>query len=475
MMNLILIIGIICLGVCLADWRKGVLVCIAAGFLQDPIRKLIPGEPVYLSALAGVFVIATIFGFIIQRGLISFKPIHSWYGVLRMPLYLFMGLVIIQAGFTIVRFGKPILALIGTVSYLAPIPALLLAYYYPKSAEDIKKLAVFYVVMCILAASGVYFNYFGFNLPALRQVGPGLTIYDVGMILKPYPGFLRSPEVMAWHATTGACILAVLFMLTSKGKVRFGCGILILFLIIAGILTGRRKILIQAIFFLSFYGFLIIYSQQNVRKLFTYGILLTGILAALALKTWLPTEKLSEFNPYWQRGMTVFSDAPTRFEKLGFGSVEWAFRRGGVFGKGAGTGSQGAQHFGGGTELVGGASEGGLGKIMVELGAPGLILALWITAAFALYLWRIIVRVQSENQQLAILTYGFIAFLVSSIPMFIVASQAYGDPFVLLTLGYLAGFVLSVPRIFPVRDAGMSASQSVTFVKSPKLLGNLNR
>ena len=145
MMNLILIVGIICLGICLENWRRGMFVSIAAGFLQDPIRKLIPGEPVYLSAMAGVFVIATIFGFIIQRGSISFAPIHSWYKVLRMPLYLFIGLVMIQTGFTIVRFGKPILALIGAVSYIAPIPTLLLAYYYPKNAEDIKKLLVFYL------------------------------------------------------------------------------------------------------------------------------------------------------------------------------------------------------------------------------------------------------------------------------------------------------------------------------------------
>jgi hypothetical protein len=373
------------------------------------------------------------------------------------------------------RVGKPILALIGVISYLTPIPILLLSYYYPKNVEDIKKLSVFYIGMCILASSGVYLDYFGIHLPALRQVGPGLTIYDLGIILKPYPGFLRSPEVMAWHTALGTCILAVLFMWTNKVKVRFGCVVLILFLIIAGVLTGRRKILIQVILFLTFYGFLIMYSQQNVRKLFTYGILLIGIFTALALKTWLPSEKFSEFNLYWQRGMTVFSDAPTRLEKLGLGSIEWAFRRGGFFGKGAGTGSQGAQHFGGGQVLVGGSSEGGIGKIIVELGIPGLILALWVVAAFMLYFWRISTRVHSEDRQSALLAYGFIAFLAGSMFLFIIASQAYGDPFILLILGWIAGSVLSVPRFFTVQDARMSASQSVAFVQSSRFLRNTNR
>src|SRR5690606_11640351 len=31
---------------CLFDWRRGLLLCIAVGFLQDPLRKIVPGQPV---------------------------------------------------------------------------------------------------------------------------------------------------------------------------------------------------------------------------------------------------------------------------------------------------------------------------------------------------------------------------------------------------------------------------------------------
>jgi len=49
-------------GIALADWRKGLLACIAVGFVQDPLRKLWPGEPVYLTALVGVVFAAAALG-----------------------------------------------------------------------------------------------------------------------------------------------------------------------------------------------------------------------------------------------------------------------------------------------------------------------------------------------------------------------------------------------------------------------------
>ena len=52
------LVGVVALAlafvVALADWRKGLVACIAVGFLQDPLRKLWPGESIYLSALVGV-------------------------------------------------------------------------------------------------------------------------------------------------------------------------------------------------------------------------------------------------------------------------------------------------------------------------------------------------------------------------------------------------------------------------------------
>ena len=470
MLSLLFLVGFIGLIASVADWRKGAFISVAVGFLQDPIRKILPEEPVYMTLLVGVFVAATILGAMIQRGILSFRPIHSWYGVLRIPLIVFILLLMLQAAITTMRYGNPMLAVIGTFSYLIPIIGVLLAYYYPRNLNDAKILIIFYIGLCALSASGVYLAFLGFDWSVLKQVGAGLRIYDFGIIMKAYPGFMRSPEVMAWHTATGICALTVFMTSTQKHSISLFCGVLIIFLLIAGVLTGRRKILIEIVLFITFYTFLLLYFQRKVRNanklaLFLLGI---GIVSSVALRALLPVETGEDFYPYWQRSMTVFADAPKRFDTVGLGSAEWAFRRGGLLGMGAGSGSQGRQYFGGGVSIVGGAAEGGLGKIIVELGIPGLIIVLWVAGALALYLKRILLNVQRSDPQLTRSTYGIVAFLAANIPLFMSASQVYGDPFVLLVLGSLLGFVLSVPRLISVEQADLS--RQILEESTPRLI-----
>jgi hypothetical protein len=440
-------LGIIGLVVCLIDWRKGLFVCIAVGFLQDPIRKMIPGEPVFITMMVGLFVAITILSALLEGETLSFEPILAWYDVIRAPLILFVILVLIQSGLTAMRFGNTALAVIGTVSYLAPLPALLLTYYYAENIEAIKKLMAFYVAMAVAAALGVYLAFFDVDLPGLRQIGTGLVIYDMGMVLEAYPGFMRSPEIMAWHISAAVCLLTILFAVTPKPGARMICVTLMVLLTIAGFLTGRRKMVIELVLFLAFFGSLLLYFRIANRKPFAIGLLGGGACIAVAFKMLLPSEAVWQFNPYMQRSITAFADAPERFTNLGLGSIEWAFNRSGMLGKGAGTGSQGAQHFGGGTVLVGGAGEGGLGKIMVELGIPGLLLTAWLGIALALYSWQILKLTREQDAETATLAYGLIAFVAANIPVFISASQVYGDPFVLLMLGWLFGLFLSMPRL----------------------------
>jgi len=55
---LLAVLGIAIL-VALDDWRAGLLLVIPVGFLQDPLRKLAPGQPIYfLTMAAAVFLLA---------------------------------------------------------------------------------------------------------------------------------------------------------------------------------------------------------------------------------------------------------------------------------------------------------------------------------------------------------------------------------------------------------------------------------
>ncbi len=87
--------------------------------------------------------------------------------------------------------------------------------------------------------------------------------------------------------------------------------------------------------------------------------------------------------------MTVGGDATDRASPMTIESFGWVVAQNGPMGAGAGTGSQGAQHFGGGAEIVGGAAEGGLGKIVAELGFPGFFLIVWFAVGLSAFFGRL--------------------------------------------------------------------------------------
>ena len=140
----------------------------------------------------------------------------------------------------------------------------------------------------------------------------------------------------------------------------------------------------------------------------------------------------------------MFQDAPARFVELGIAPIMWAYNGFGVFGAGLGVGTQGAQHFGA-DAIDAGAAEGGLGKITLELGVPGLFLTGWFAILVFNYLWRIMQDASQISPRIARLCYGLFSFLVANVAAFSVATQAYGDIFILLILSWTLGFLLAMP------------------------------
>src|SRR5262249_54271277 len=158
-------------------------------------------------------------------------------------------------------------------------------------------------------------------------------------------------------------------------------------------LTGRRKSLIEIAVFASSYLILWAMLQKGAAKL---GVALTvaGLLGFGWLVGQLGSDRLNYsdsrtlgYSLYVERSKTVFEETPSRFVAVGIAPIMWAYNRFGAFGAGLGTGTQGTQYFGGGA--IGGASEGGLGKITLELGIPGLFVLSWLALSVFNHLWRI--------------------------------------------------------------------------------------
>jgi hypothetical protein len=274
--------------------------------------------------------------------------------------------------------------------------------------------------------------------------------------LNLYSGFLRSPEIAAWHAATSVCLL-ILLALSIRRKMIFkaAAGVLVMFLLGALLLTGRRKFLVEIFLFVSVYALLLIWFLRTAIKsgvIFKSAVLVAGGLVAGSAGYLFVTPDVAttEMRPYYERSLGVQNEATGRATGNTIDSFQWVIARNGIFGSGAGTGSQGAQHFGGGVNIVGDAAEGGLAKVLAELGVPGLVLLLWLAISFARYMWSIILYIthtKDVDPTQSKMIFGLAAFLITNGAVYIIAHQVFGDPFVLIVLGFLLGFVIAMPKM----------------------------
>jgi hypothetical protein len=436
------------ISVSLANWRIIFLAVILVGFAQDPLRKLVPGEPVFFVVLCTAAMGVALFGAMLKHGVVSIEPIAGGNGATRTALWLAIAVVAVQAVLSLMRYGSPIIAAIGLLSYLSPIPAIWLAYHYTRGVTDMRRFLVLYVGVVAIVTAGIYMSKAGIESPLFRQVGVGLVVYDptVGVV-ETHPGFMRSAEVGAWHVGAAACILVVLAVTFNSRVLRLITPPAVLLYLAAGVLTGRRKVLIIVATFVAVYLVLLYYYRhRSGRRALLLVAVMCGAFIASALSL---TPAESSFRPYLDRGQSVFGSAPgDRLMDLGIASVGWAIAAGGFFGLGVGAGSQGTQHFfSGGQVIAGGAAEGGLGKVAVELGVPGLVLVVLTMALVARNVGRILTVIAARDARLLALCLGLVAFCAANVPVFMGASQIYGDPFVLMLLGSFLGFVLAAPRI----------------------------
>jgi hypothetical protein len=166
-------------------------------------------------------------------------------------------------------------------------------------------------------------------------------------------------------------------------------------------------------------------------------------------------ENVKKIDGYAARGRTVFADVPKRVNDLGVQPVLWAIEQFGWLGAGLGTGSQGTNDIAGANNIDRGASEGGLGKITMELGVPGLAMMLWLTIALSRHLHRLLLITAKASAQHARVAYGLLAFLVANAATFSVATQAFSDLFVLLIIGCCLGFLLAMP-VLAANSAGLA-------------------
>lgn len=433
------------------DWRGGVLYSVVVGFLQDPLRKITPEQPplyVTLVLVSLVLCALVLFG---RSGRWRLPALVSGDRTLLQLLPLFFLLLALQALNSFGRFASLQLTAIGLGSYLAPLLGLWLGFNFALVPRRVLQFLRIYLVLAAVFLVSLVLDYAGFRSELFQEVGQGVEINltQLGVMIQGYAGLWRSSEVAAWHLAAASCLLLILGVRTRRPELIAAAALLALGIMGVSTLTGRRKALTVVAGFVALYS-LLVATRGGTRgraALFAGGglaVVLTFVLLAIGLD---PSEGGGEtFTAFLQRGFTVWSDIPDR--SLGLvQAIQLAYAAGGPLGLGVGASTQGAAALGlqGGETF--GSGESGVGKVLVELGLPGVLLLAWLTWALIRLYMRILQRLPDASSSYGLLNMGLLAFVFANIPVFAVASQIYGDPFVLSLIGLSAGFVLATPAV----------------------------
>jgi hypothetical protein len=467
-----------------AEWRLGLLLCLATAILQDPLRKLTPHQPVLFVGFVGVVFGAACVGAWVRGVSLGPKSIFSRYSQFAIPSSLLVLLIIAEAFNSYFRFNNLIMPLIGLLTYVMPLPSIVFAYQLGSRQGEFRiiQFMKWYIVCISLTLTSVYLEFSGYHLPVLGQVGPKLIVWDeTGVALLSYSGLFRASEIAAWHSMTAACFVVLLIFLRRRNFKRLiTAAIVVALLIGVGVLTGRRKIVIEFAVFISTYFILWLILEKGAGKLVVIAMITVAVIVytmfAAELRDRVPQIYIGKdsaaYSSYVHRSQSVFQEAPTRFVELGIAPIMWAYNWVGVFGAGLGVGTQGTQYFGGGGANAA-AAEGGLGKITLELGIPGIFLVGWIAFLFLRYVWRVISVTSQYSRKIVRLTIGLFSFLVANVAGFSVATQAYGDLFVLLILSWTVGCLLAAPALVErevlARQLSASEELSPTPVLRPQI------
>jgi hypothetical protein len=426
--------------IALADWRRGWLLALLVGVLQDPARKLTPGTPVAMSL--SIVLIYFVIIFTAQKHLQAHvrefgKRFSNLYGGLAVVLF-FLFLAAVNGLFTFGLEGWKAPAL-GLFTYLAPIPAVILGYTYLQREEQLYALFRFYAVITSIAMIGTPLEYLQVSWRALGTVAlsEGNWRYLTGLEIRLLSGFYRAPDIMGLHAAI-LTIIGIIMVLRLRTLRRTW-----MWMLVTGwgflncLLSGRRKALYMVAVFLA------AFLWRYFRRLSAVHI---TAFAALGLVTFFVITKVSgneEASVYTRGASTTQDEIYGRLEGGLGGTVEQS----GMMGAGLGSATQGAYHVlneAGVARL--GWQEGGLGKLAMELGIPGLMAAGVLGLAMLMTMMKISSHpdVPGSTQLTRAALFGIV---VANVVEFMASAQAYSDAFLTLLAAFLTGCLFATAAL----------------------------
>ncbi|MCP9927893.1 hypothetical protein [Cyanobium sp. CH-040] len=461
------------------DWRGGLLLTLVIGFLQDPIRKLTPGQPgLYVGLVLIAFLGTAVVLLQKRRGRLELPAMFWSAPALTRWVPLFVLLIALQAANGLVRSGVPLRTVVGVGFYLAPLLGLWMGFQLGREQPFLRRVLQVYLLGSALVAITVFLDYQGVDIPLFREVGGGILIhFRYGFYTYGASGLWRTSELAAWHLSASAALALVMASAARQAQSRNGWLLLAGAFALLTLSTGRRKGIVFVAVFVAVFLWLLARNApgRSAGRLLTTLVSAGGL--ALVLVFLLPETILGDdFGEYVSRAASVREDLLERFNVLGLRGFLRGVEISGGLGLGAGALAQtGELQLGvGGGEGAAFVSESGAGKLAAELGIPGLL----ILAVLGLELLRALVRNLALMRRLptatANLELGLMAFALAQLPFFAAAAGVYGDPFVLLLCGLSIGSVFAVPSLL-AQQAARQRPVLVVPEEAPRLAAPLGR
>ena len=438
------------------DWKSGLLWTLAIGFCQDPIRKLTPGQP---SAMVGFVLVGfALCAFTVyqMRRQFDLKYLFWTSPQLFDLIPFFVLLLVVQSANSYSRFSSLPLVLIGLAFYVAPAIALWMGFHVGRDPFSLRRIILVYFLFSCIFAVTVLLDFQGVDIPAFKEVGTGILITFEGGSKSGASGLWRTSEIASWHLAAAACFGVILTFSERNTSLQIIYFIIAVVFFLLSITTGRRKSQVLIIAFLGIY--LLLFSRQASSA--SRERLILSVLGAAGISYGLVSLFLvdllgSNFGIFANRASTSGADIGIRFQTQGVEAFLKGLEVGGFFGLGVGAGTNlGNFNAGANREAfrsLGYVSEGGGGRLIVELGLPGLLLIGWILlVSLQLFLrnFRLIRFLPTED--IAILI-GCLSFGLANIVFFFSAAQLYSDPFILVILGISIGPIFSIPVLVYAR------------------------
>jgi hypothetical protein len=440
----------------LTDWRRGWLLLILCGAMQDLVRKLTPGQPVVVSFVVVVLYAAIVFGArneLFAHAAEFSRRFSSIYSAIL--VFLFILAVAALNGLFTYGFDKWKVPLLSGFTYCIPLVAALFGYTWLQREEWMYRFFNVYSAITSIALIGTVLEYLRVPSRALGMVSfEGDFIRHLpGIQIRLLSGIYRGPDVMAWHAAMLTCIGIAMALRAGFGRNVILWSAIASWGFLSCMIAGRRKaIYTVAVFALMFlWRYIRRLRAGQVAALIAMLGLLGGVVQYLA-----SGEKTSV---YAAGAATTRTELAHRLE----GGVTETFRQFGYMGAGLGAATQGVYHLLGNNVNVG-WQEGGLGKLAVEVGLPGLMAIAvigWVVLRLLLRLTRI-GDVEGSSQFIRACLF---ALVMANGAAFMASAQAFTDAVLALTTGFFVGCLFATAaldeRLAAATKSAVSAPQPI--------------